>query len=140
MSSTPDLSGKSVSQADAIRAIADLRSPQTWFPAARRMKRKWVVHIGPTNSGKTYQALSRLAAASNGVYCGPLRLLAWEVHEKLCDGAIDGRKVPCDLLTGQERVEFAEARHCSSTIEMVDLQRCVDVAVVDEVERNPFAM
>lgn len=34
---------------------------------------------GPTNSGKTYQALQALAAAKRGVYCGPLRLLAMEV-------------------------------------------------------------
>jgi ATP-dependent RNA helicase SUPV3L1/SUV3 len=34
---------------------------------------------GPTNSGKTYQALQALASAKRGVYCGPLRLLAMEV-------------------------------------------------------------
>ncbi len=119
--------------AEAVRAIADLRSPQTWYPQARRMQRKWVVHIGPTNSGKTYQALSRLAHAENGVYCGPLRLLAWEVHEKLCDGAINGHRVVCDLLTGQEQVLFANAMHRASTIEMVDLKTCVEVAVIDEV-------
>ena len=120
-------------QTAAVRSIADLRSPQTWYPHARRMKRKWVAHIGPTNSGKTYQALLSLASARNGVYCGPLRLLAWEIHEKLCDGAIDGKKVPCDLLTGQEKILFPNSQHCSSTIEMIDLKFCVDVAVVDEV-------
>lgn len=53
------------------------------YPAARRFKRSIVCHVGPTNSGKTYEALERLRGAQNGVYCGPLRLLAWEVHEKL---------------------------------------------------------
>ena len=119
--------------ADVIRAIADLRSPQAWFPTARRIRRKWIVHIGPTNSGKTYQALRSLAEANNGVYCGPLRLLAWEVHEKLCDGLINGRRVACDLLTGQEQVYLPDSRHRASTIEMVDLNDCVDVGVIDEV-------
>lgn len=53
------------------------------YPAARRLKRSIICHVGPTNSGKTYEALERLRGAANGVYCGPLRLLAWEVHEKL---------------------------------------------------------
>ncbi len=38
-----------------------------------------VAHMGPTNSGKTHAALQALKAAETGVYCGPLRLLAWEV-------------------------------------------------------------
>ena len=119
-------------QTAAIRAIADLRSPQSWYPLARQMRRRWILHVGPTNSGKTYQALSRLAKAENGVYCGPLRLLAWEVHEKLCEGAIDGNRVACNLLTGQEQVTYPGARHRSSTIEMVDLQGNLEVAVIDE--------
>ena len=75
------------------------------------MTRTWTVRIGPTNSGKTYQALSRLAEAKNGVYCGPLRLLAWEVHEKLCEGATNGNRVACDPLTGQEQVFLPDSRH-----------------------------
>jgi ATP-dependent RNA helicase SUPV3L1/SUV3 len=44
------------------------------------MKRKIIYHCGPTNSGKTYEALQRLKQADNGMYCGPLRLLAMEVR------------------------------------------------------------
>jgi hypothetical protein len=29
------------------------------------------------------QALERLQQARTGIYCGPLRLLAWEIYEKL---------------------------------------------------------
>jgi ATP-dependent RNA helicase SUPV3L1/SUV3 len=45
-----------------------------------------IYHAGPTNSGKTYNALQAMRAAKSGVYCGPLRyasptsasaLLAW---------------------------------------------------------------
>ena len=95
-----------------------------------------MLHVGPTNSGKTYHALRSLAAGETGAYCGPLRLLAWEVHEKLMDGKLtdNNRPVPCDLITGQERVLVPNAQHRSSTIEMVDMNRAVDVAVVDEVQ------
>ena len=33
--------------------------------------------------GKTYNTLQRLKAADSGVYCAPLRLLAWEVADVL---------------------------------------------------------
>lgn len=35
---------------------------------------------GPTNSGKTHEALQHLRRSESGVYCGPLRLLAWQVR------------------------------------------------------------
>ncbi len=57
----------------------DIKFPHKWFPLARKMKRKIFYHMGPTNSGKTYEALTSLARAKNGIYCAPLRLLAWEV-------------------------------------------------------------
>lgn len=46
------------------------------------MKRKIIFHAGPTNSGKTYNALERFLTAKSGVYCGPLKLLANEVYKK----------------------------------------------------------
>ena len=49
--------------------------------------------------------------AGTGVYCGPLRLLAWEVAEKLNAGG-----VPCSLVTGQERREVEGARHAACTV------------------------
>ena len=39
--------------------------------------------LGPTNSGKTYEALQRFKASKSGVYCGPLRLLAAEVFRRM---------------------------------------------------------
>ncbi len=35
--------------------------------------RSIIYHAGPTNSGKTYNALQAMRAAESGVYCGPLR-------------------------------------------------------------------
>lgn len=60
---------------------------------------------------QTYHALRSVAAGESGVYCGPLRLLAWEVHEKLNDGKFHSCAVPCDLITGQERILVPNARH-----------------------------
>ena len=44
------------------------------------MRRRIIFHAGPTNSGKTYNALQRLMAAESGTDCGPLRLLAMEAR------------------------------------------------------------
>lgn len=59
--------------------ISDLSMPHQWFPEARQIKRTIVYHLGPTNSGKTHQALQALKEARTGIYLAPLRLLAWEV-------------------------------------------------------------
>lgn len=75
--------------------ITDLTMPHEWFPEARSMKRKIHYHMGPTNSGKTRSALKSLMESSNGIYCAPLRLLAWEVSETLSNYGIS-----CNLLTG----------------------------------------
>jgi ATP-dependent RNA helicase SUPV3L1/SUV3 len=85
--------------------------------------------VGPTNSGKTHAAIELLRAAESGVYLAPLRLLALEVHERLVDLG-----VPASLVTGEERIIDPAARHVSSTVEMVDLGRAVDVAVIDEAQ------
>jgi ATP-dependent RNA helicase SUPV3L1/SUV3 len=84
---------------------------------------------GPTNSGKTHAALEILSAAESGVYLAPLRLLALEIHERMLELG-----VPTSLVTGEERVLDPSARHVSSTVEMVDLKRDVEVAVVDEAQ------
>ena len=58
-------------------------SLQLRYPSARQLKRRIVMHVGPTNSGKTYSALQSFLKAHSGIYCGPLRLLAHEVFEKV---------------------------------------------------------
>lgn len=65
---------------DMTAAITDLGTPAAFFPTARAMERRIVAHLGPTNSGKTHAALQELRAAGSGIYCGPLRLLAWQVR------------------------------------------------------------
>jgi ATP-dependent RNA helicase SUPV3L1/SUV3 len=86
-------------------------------------------YVGPTNSGKTHAALELLAAAESGVYLAPLRLLALEVYERLVEWG-----VRASLVTGEERILEEGAQHVSSTVEMLDLRRSVEVAVVDEAQ------
>lgn len=109
--------------------LTDLTSPHTWYPLARKKKRNVVLHVGPTNSGKTYHALKQLVLSSSGVYCAPLRLLAWEVAERL-----NKANVPCSLITGQEREEIAGAEHRALTVEMADVTREYKCAVIDEIQ------
>lgn len=103
--------------------------PETEFPDALAMERKFILHVGPTNCGKTYQALERLKTAQNGVYLGPLRLLALEVYEKMMQ-----QQIPCTMLTGEECIYQENSRIISSTIEMLDIDQTYDVAVIDEAQ------
>ncbi|MBR1686446.1 MAG: hypothetical protein IJ708_15025, partial [Clostridia bacterium] len=112
-------------QAAVLKAIPE--HYRDLYPKARAMERQFVLHIGPTNSGKTYDAITRLEEAGNGVYLAPLRLLAYEQFD-----TINKDGVPCNLLTGEEEMQVACAQVTASTIEMADLNRVYDVAVIDE--------
>lgn len=116
------------------KQVADLRYPAEWYPATREVPRVVHMHVGPTNSGKTYHALKRLEAAESGIYLGPLRLLAHEVYTRLNSM---GRS--CALVTGEEqRVPEAEGGALppmfSCTVEMAPLNTKFDVAVIDEIQ------
>jgi len=113
------------------KKLADLRFPVEWYPATRAMQRTIHLHVGPTNSGKTYHALKRLEAAKTGIYAGPLRLLAHEVYTRF--NAM-GKK--CALITGEERriPEGLDTIMNSCTVEMIPLNTAVDVAVIDEIQ------
>jgi len=130
--------------------------PADEYPLARKMHRKIIMHVGPTNSGKTHHALRVLAAAKSGVYAGPLRLLAHEIWDRLNTGRIiplgidppssgSGTLTPtrgdpkyarlCNMLTGEERrVVDPDAKLLSCTVEMLSFYRRIDVAVIDEVQ------
>ncbi|EME31361.1 ATP-dependent RNA helicase (mitochondrial) [Galdieria sulphuraria] len=117
-----------------ILKVVDFSHPEDWYPLAREIKRRIILHIGPTNSGKTHAALEALRAAQSGIYCGPLRLLAWEIHERLNKGDESHQCVPCDLLTGQEQTDIPDAQHISCTIEMAPVHRRFQVGVIDEIQ------
>lgn len=68
---------------------ADMSDPASGHHLVRAAPpRKVIMHVGPTNSGKTHNALRALAAAERGLYAGPLRLLAHEIFERLNNGQI----------------------------------------------------
>ena len=106
-----------------------IRDFKNLFPIARELKRKIVFHVGPTNSGKTYQALQELKSATTGYYLAPLRLLALEGYENLRS---DG--VSTSLITGEEEIIDEDSTHISSTIEMMNGSIDVDVCVIDEIQ------
>lgn len=104
-------------------------NPKDEYMIARRMKRKIYVHLGDTNTGKTYNAVERLKTAKKGVYLSPLRILALENYEKL-----NNEGVVCDLMTGEEEIIKENATHVSCTIEKVNLKQSYDIAVIDEIQ------
>lgn len=113
----------------AIRQAVRLQDyPESFLARVRR--RKIIAVLGPTNSGKTYDAFKRLAVAKDGVYLGPLRLLALEAFNRLNDEF----GVPTSLLTGEDRRETEGALVTASTIEMLAPDREVEVAVIDEIQ------
>jgi ATP-dependent RNA helicase SUPV3L1/SUV3 len=119
-----------------LKKISDLTSPAQWYPAARSMKRHFIIHAGPTNSGKTHHALQSFLSSETGVYCAPLRMLAVEISQRS-----NNEGVPCDLVTGEERIYASGnsmniSQHLACTVEMIstDIGTMYDVAVIDEVQ------
>jgi len=116
------------------KEVADLRYPLEWFPSTRQLTRTIHLHVGPTNSGKTYQALKRLEEADTGCYAGPLRLLAHEVYARM-----NAKGKHCWLVTGEERrlplnpVDGVPSQ-ISCTVEMTPLNVSMDVAIIDEIQ------
>lgn len=129
--------GSSFSSADINnqRRLADLRFPIEWYPATRAVQRTIHLHVGPTNSGKTYQALKKLENANSGVYAGPLRLLAHEIYTRL-----NNQNKKCALVTGEERrypigyEKESDFQMISCTVEMMPINTDFDVAVIDEIQ------
>lgn len=115
-------------------SLLDFSNPAEWFPEARKMKRKIIMHVGPTNSGKTYNSLQKLSKAKSGYYAGPLRLLAREIYERF-----NKEGIRCNLITGEEVVpsidEFGKVSEISSgTIEMIPLSKKMDICIIDEIQ------
>jgi len=110
-------------------------NPKDEYTSARHMKRKFYIHLGDTNTGKTYNAIERLKSAKKGVYLSPLRILALENFEKL-----NNEGIVCELLTGEEEILKEGSTHTSCTIEKVNLKEHYDIAVIDEIQMisDPF--
>lgn len=101
---------------------------QEYSPSLERAKR-YVLHIGETNTGKTHHALERMKRAKSGMYLAPLRLLALEVFDKL-----NREGTTCSLKTGEEEKLTAGSQHLSCTVEMFHEKDFFDVIVIDEAQ------
>ena len=85
----PTVPSEAISRMQALFHAADLSTVSWQFMHTRvAPPRKFIMHVGPTNSGKTHNALRALAAAERGIYAGPLRLLAHEIFDRLNKGQI----------------------------------------------------
>lgn len=116
----------------AIRSSLSLLvalNPKDEYPEARSMRRHFILHLGGTNTGKTYAGFQRLMEVESGVYLSPLRLLALEAQETLLDA-----HVRCSLTTGEEEDRMEGDTHVAATCEKLDMKRQWDVAVIDECQ------
>lgn len=111
-----------------------MQRAEHWFPKARRMRRKLIMHVGPTNSGKTHHSLKEFSKAKSGYYAGPLRMLAREVYERF-----NAQGISCNLITGEEIIPSIDdfgvlAGLSAGTIEMIPLQKKMDICIIDEIQ------
>lgn len=104
-------------------------NPAEEYPYARKLKRHFILHVGDTNTGKTYHALEALKEAAPGVYLAPLRLLAMEIQDKFLDAG-----VLCSMRTGEEERLIDGALLMSSTVEKISLTTHYEVGVIDECQ------
>lgn len=85
------------------------------------------LHVGPPNSGKTHDALIALEDAGSGWYLAPLRLLAFEIFDRL-----NQRGTYCNLLTGEEYIHIPGATITAATIEMFNPNESGECVIIDE--------
>lgn len=105
------------------------KNPKDEYREVRYMNRKFYLHLGETNTGKTYNSMERLKKSKKGIYLSPLRILALENFEKL-----NKEGVVCDLITGEEEIKKKGSKHICCTIEKLDINEEYDVAIIDEIQ------
>ncbi|WP_160679502.1 helicase-related protein [Clostridium sp. C8-1-8] len=105
------------------------RNPKDEYRRARAIKRKIFLHLGDTNTGKTYNSMERLKQCDKGIYLSPLRILALENYERL-----NKEGVKCNLITGEEEIIHEDAKHISCTIEKLDINEDYEIAIIDEIQ------
>ncbi|MER0237258.1 helicase-related protein [Fulvimarina sp. MAC8] len=87
--------------------------------------------LGPTNTGKTFLAIERMVAHSSGTIGLPLRLLAREVYQKVCD-RVGAAHV--SLITGEEKIKPPHARYSVCTVEAMPRNPGTAFVAIDEVQ------
>ena len=94
-------------------------------------KNKITALLGPTNTGKTYQAIETMLSFQSGMIGFPLRLLAREVYDKVIT-KIDKNKVA--LITGEEKIIPLEAKYYLCTVESMPVDKNLEFVAVDEIQ------
>ncbi|WP_299088767.1 DEAD/DEAH box helicase [uncultured Metabacillus sp.] len=112
---------------EEARMIEDIFGREYNPPAGRNIQ--YVLHVGETNTGKTFQAIKRMKEASSGIYLAPLRLLALEIYDTLNEEG-----VPCSLKTGEEEKLVMDANHLACTVEIFHEKDFYEVVVIDEAQ------
>ncbi len=95
------------------------------------MEKKISAFLGPTNTGKTYNAIQKLFKYKSGVIGFPLRLLARENFE------LARKFLPKDsvaLITGEEKIIPANARYFFCTVESIPENLIFEFVAIDEVQ------
>jgi len=87
--------------------------------------------LGPTNTGKTHDAIEKMLEFDSGIFGLPLRLLAREVYEK-CVKKIGSNKVA--LITGEEKIIPNSADFFICTVESMPKDKAVDFVAIDEIQ------
>jgi ATP-dependent RNA helicase SUPV3L1/SUV3 len=94
-------------------------------------QKKIIALLGPTNTGKTHDAIEKMLEFDSGIFGLPLRLLAREVYEK-CVKKIGLSKVA--LITGEEKIIPNSADFFICTVESMPKDKAVDFVAVDEIQ------
>ncbi|MFT8245403.1 helicase-related protein [Roseomonas sp. BN140053] len=87
--------------------------------------------LGPTNTGKTHLAITRMLAHSSGIIGFPLRLLARENYDRMVAAKGEAHVA---LITGEEKIIPLEARWFACTVEAMPLDRRAEFVAVDEIQ------
>ena len=86
-------------------------------------KNKITAVLGPTNTGKTFQAIEIMLGFESGMIGFPLRLLAREVYDKVVK-KIDPKKVA--LITGEEKIIPSNSKYFLCTVESMPIDKNLD--------------
>ncbi len=87
--------------------------------------------LGPTNTGKTHYAVERMLGYGSGMIGLPLRLLAREIYDRVCEKIGPGDVA---LITGEEKIVPSNPRYYVCTVEAMPLQVETEFLAIDEVQ------
>lgn len=87
--------------------------------------------LGPTNTGKTHQAVTRMLEHASGMIGLPLRLLAREVYDRV---SAQVGEAAVALVTGEEKRVPVRPRFWVCTTESMPVDREVEFVAIDEIQ------